>query len=197
MINYSEIKKHDNLEWGSYLSLPGHSYSFLKSERYGLNKPVQETDKMRIGTLVDAIITGGKIDMASPLYPAARDIASKIVGMFGSMITRFEKQVSYSATMEYQGFKIQTRGRLDFLLPGIAVVDLKVTQAKDVRPIIRHFGYDNQLWHYGKMAGVKKGYLMVHSVPLKKTEIIVIDISSNTNEFFAEKIIKFGTYGEA
>lgn len=196
MINYSEIQKHEELGWDSYLSLPGYSYSFFKNERHGLARHVETTEAMARGTMVDNILTGGRVDMASPLYIPARDIASKITGTFGSLITRFEKQISYSALCEYKGFKVRMRGRLDFLLTQRAVIDLKVTGVKDVGSVIDFFGYKNQVWHYARMAQVPKAYLMIYSVPKRKTEIIEVDVRSNMNEFFAEKIIKFGTHGE-
>ena len=193
MIHYTNIKRHDNLPWEEYLLLPGYSNSFLKSERNGLSSYMEETDKMRLGKLVDAIITGGSVNMSSEMYPIARDIASKITGTFGTMITRFDKQVAFSATANYGGFSMPVRGLLDFLLPKTAVIDLKVIHGKSIEPTVSHFGYDNQLWHYGKLAGVTKGYLMVYSVPLKKTTLINMDISNQRNEFFEDKILKFGT----
>jgi len=196
MISYSNIKKHVNLGWDEYCSLPGYSHSFLKSESCGLRQQVEVTGNMRLGSLVDAIITGGNIDMASPLYPAARDIASKINGAFGDLIARFEKQVSYTAEMEHKSFKMPVRGRLDLLLPGVATIDLKITKSRAIEPLINHFGYDNQLWHYAKMARTPKGYLMVYSIPLKRTLIFSRPIDTSVNEFWAEKIIKFGSYAE-
>lgn len=194
MIRYSNIKKHINLGWEDYCSLPGYSHSFLKNEQCGLRKQVELTDNMRLGSLVDAIITGGEVDMASHLYPAARDIASKITGVFGDLIARFEKQVSYTAEIEYKGFRMPVMGRLDFLLPGMATIDLKITKSKSIEPLITLFGYDNQLWHYAKMARTPRGYLMVYSVPLKRTFIFARPIDTSVNEFWAEKILKFGTY---
>lgn len=196
MINYTDIKRYDSLGWESYVAIPAYSHSFLKSEKNGLSPFLEPTDNMLLGSMVDAIITGGKVDMSSDVYPMARNIASRINEDFGSIINRFEKQVSYSATVEYKGFRMSTRGRLDFLLPNLAVIDLKITKSKEVNAIIDHFGYKNQVWHYGKLAQVPKGYLMIYSVPKDKTEIIPVDISHSVNEFWAEKTLKFGTYEE-
>lgn len=195
MIRYSNIKKHVNLGWEDYASLPGYSHSFLKSEVCGLRQRIEPTKGMQLGSMVDAILTAGRVDMADEQYPFARDIASKITGVFGDLIARFEKQVSYTAEMEYQGFKMPVQGRLDFLLPGVATIDLKVTKGKNIEPLINLFGYDNQLWNYAKMAQTPKGYLMVYSIPLKRTLIYARPVDSGVNEFWAEKILKFGTYG--
>lgn len=194
MLTYSNIKRYDNLPFDDYLKLGGYSHSFLKRERGGVAEDLTITDNIRIGALVDAILTEpAKVDMASPLYPVARDIAHAIKSKFGSLINQFEKQVSYTAEVTYQGFTMPVTGRLDFLLPKFAVVDLKVTRSVNLQDLIDYMGYKNQMWNYCKMAGVNTAYLMIYSMPGKKVEVIRLDCSSDENEFWQEKTLKFGS----
>lgn len=194
MISYSNIHRFDNMPFNEYLKLNGYSHSFLKRERNGIAEDLAITDNIRVGSLVDAIITDpAKADMSSPLYPVARNISAAIKGKFGSIIAKFQKQVSYTANVSYMDFIMPTTGRLDFLLPGFAVVDLKVTKAKCLRTLIEFMGYKNQMFNYCKMAKVDTAYLMMYSIPLRKTEIIRIDCISDNNIFWQEKILKYGT----
>ena len=148
---------------------------------------------MQIGTLVDQILTEpAKVDMSHELYKEAKQIAHSLTSTYGEMIAAFKKQVSYTGVFHYAGFQLPVKGRLDFLIPNHAVVDLKVTWSKDVLALIEYMGYKNQLFAYCKMAGVKKGYIMIHSAPLNKTTIVDIAIP-DTNEFWQEQILNFGT----
>lgn len=198
MITYSNINRYDNLPFDQYLKLEGYSHSFLKRERNGVCEDLTITDNIRVGALVDNILTEpARVDMSSPLYPAARDIAAKIKATFGSLIDYLQKQISYTAVASFNGFEMRVTGRLDFLLPNIGVIDLKVTKSKDLRSLIEFMGYKNQMFNYCKMAKLRNAYLMMYSIPLKRTEIIKIDCSSDTNEFWKEKILKFGKVNEA
>jgi len=176
-----------------YLRLTGFSHSFLKSERSGVAADILLTENIRIGKLVDGILTDpASVDMGDPLYSIAREIVYFIEKQFGKLIKHFEPQVSYTAEMSYNGFTMFTKGRLDWLLKEQAVIDLKITRSKNVRSVIDFMGYRNQLYHYVKLAQVEKAYLMVHSIPLRKTELLKVDCSGNENQFWQEKIIHFG-----
>jgi PDDEXK-like domain of unknown function (DUF3799) len=193
MINYSNIERHDNLPFNEYLKLGGYSFSFLKREINGINPELEITDNIRLGSMVDSILTEPhKVDMNAKNYKAAKDIATKIKAQFGCFMDVFEKQVSFTGIAEYQGFHMKTTGRLDYLLRDYAVIDLKVTQSKNVHELIKFMHYENQMWNYCKLAKVKVAYLMIHSVPLGKTQLIEIDCSSDYNEFWSDKVVKFG-----
>lgn len=193
MIEYKDIKRFDNLEFGDYLKLKGYSHSFLKSEINGITPEFKMTDKVMIGKLVDGILTDpASVEMLNPLYPVAKSIAFKIKSCFGSEIEKFEKQVSFTANMVYNGFVMPTTGRLDFLIPKHAVVDLKVTHAPDVHALIEYMGYRNQLFSYCQMAEVVRQYIMIYSVPKKTTYLIDLGLVGNSNEFWEQKILKFG-----
>jgi hypothetical protein len=103
-----------------------------------------------------------------------------------------KKQVSFTADASYLDFTMPVTGRLDFLLPKVAVIDLKVTKSKNLKGLIEFMGYKNQGWNYCKMSKVGLFYLMIHSIPLKKTELIKIDCRSDENVFWQDKILKFG-----
>ena len=195
MITYSNIKRYENLDFEDYLKLKGLSHSYLKYELNGEKKPIEVTNNMILGSYVDSILTGESksIDMLNPIYSAAKNIAVKIDKTFGSCISSLKSQISYTCEMEHLGYKITATGRLDYLLENNAVIDLKVTQSKKVYDLIKYMGYTNQLWHYSKMANVQLAYIMIHSVPLKETFMISLDVTSNSNDFFESKILKLGS----
>jgi len=197
MIEYKDIKRYDNLDFSDYLKLKGYSHSFLKSEINGVTPEFKMTDKVMIGKLVDGILTDpASVEMLNPLYPVAKSIAYKIKSCFGAEIEKFEKQVSYTANMVYNGFVMPTTGRLDFLIPKHAVVDLKVTHAPDVYALIEHMGYKNHLFSYCKMAQVLRQYILIYSVPKKFTYLIDLGYVGTSNEFWEQKILKFGNVYE-
>lgn len=193
MIQYINIKRFDNLEFDSYLKLEGYSHSFLKAEINGTTPEFKGSFKVEIGKMVDAILSDpGKVNMLSEHYPIAKSIAFEIRKVFGNHIEKFQKQISFTGEMLYQGHVMPTTGRLDFLLPNHAVIDLKVTHEKDVRALIKFMGYENQLWNYANLAEVKRKYIMIHSVPLTKTFMIDMGVVSPRNEFWETKVLKFG-----
>ena len=193
MITYSNIQRHDHLPFDQYLQLNGYSHSFLKSNIGGVSKHFEQTDKVRVGHLVDAILTEpAKADMSSPLYPQCKKIAAKVMEMFGDAINLCSKQANFTANMNMGDFSMPVKGRLDLLLEGFAVIDLKVTSEKDIDALIQFMGYENQLWHYAKMAKVIKAYLLFYSIPRKEVIVRAVDVSSDHNEFWLNKIIDFG-----
>lgn len=195
MIQYSNQKRFERLPFDTYLKLPGLSHSFLKTEKNGVSPFMEITEKMKLGSMVDAILTEPhKVDVTDPNFAKGKRIASAINEQFGSLIKTFIPQLSYTGAASFEGFTIEVCGRLDWLLPGHAVVDLKVTAAKDIQPIIQHFGYNNQMFNYCKLAGVKVAYIISYSTALNKClPVVKIDCSSDRNAFWEEKILKFGT----
>lgn len=193
MITVIHPTQNEGVAFESYLQTEGYSHSFLKYQRFGIVEPKEVTLNMRIGSLVDGILSEPhKVNMSDSLYPAAKQIAYQLQQSYGDMIKVFRKQVSYHATMQYGGFELLVKGRLDFYLDNMAVIDLKVTWSKDVDALIKYMGYQNQLFGYCKMANVPKGYIMIHSVPLKKTFIREVTIG-NSNEFWQDAILNFGS----
>lgn len=193
MILHSAILKHPATDFDAYLSSPGLSHSFLKNQELGIAKQVQQSDKIMLGKLVDNILTDpSNVDMLSPLYNIARSIASELRKNF-PYIEHFEKQVSYTGVATYNGFSIPVKGRLDYYRKDVAHIDLKITHEKNIKALIAHMGYANQMWNYAKLSGSKNNYILIYSVPLKKAFVEPIDCSMDHSEWWADKILQFGT----
>jgi hypothetical protein len=152
------------------------------------------SEKMKLGSMVDAFLTQpDEVDFKSPWFNIGRQIAIRIKEDFGSIIKHLEPQISYTAELEFNGFTMPTTGRLDWLLRGQAVVDLKVTEATDLKSLIKFMGYDNQMWNYGGLAGVNKSFILAYSTKLKKCLPLIEIPRQDRNEFWESKILRFGT----
>ena len=180
MILFENMVCHEDISFADYLKLPGVGHSFLKHAKNGIVEDFAISEKMQIGSIVDGILTdnGGHNYFNHPLYAAALSIAAKIQSDFGTYLRFFKKQVSYHGTAKCTdtGFSLAITGRLDYLLTNIAVIDLKVTDAgaksnpvKSLLDLIEFMGYDNQLFGYGGMSGVKQYYILIYSKPLRQT----------------------------
>jgi hypothetical protein len=193
MINFTDIQQHLNVPFEVYQKLPGYSTSFLKNEKNGVKPDFVMTDKVRLGSLVDSILTEpGKADMSSPLYQQAKKIAWKLKIAY-PLIAYLMPQVSYTGVADYCGFKMPVRGRLDYLLPNLAVVDLKVTfsSENEIDTLVQRMQYDEQMFLYCQFAKVKVAYLMFYCVPKKKCilkEVVIPD----TSAWWEGKIMNFG-----
>lgn len=196
MISYQNIKRFDDVEFSEYLKTPAYSNSFLKSERFGISPQIIVTDNMRLGSMVDAIITEPhKVEVTSPFYASGREIAKIIMSEFGSLIEQFSKQVNFVGEVCYEENKVRytmpTKGRLDFYVPKKAVIDLKVTSATNISSLVDFMGYDDQLWHYSRMSEVKDAFLIVYSRKLMKANLFHVPVDYES-KFWKEKTIKFG-----
>lgn len=195
MITCHSVQRILDLDFNSYLSLPQYSHSYLKAEKSGYVSQFVATEKMQLGSIVDAILTDGNVNMGDKLYPAAKSIASFIRTNFGWALNRLHKQVSYTGIMQYNAgkaiFELPIKGRPDFEEPNKFIIDLKVTDEIDIDSVIRHFGYPNQQFGYGKLSGCSVAYLLFYRKKKKDTVIRSIPINY-TNAFWQEKIIKFG-----
>lgn len=192
MITCHNIQRYTGMDFETYKLLPQYNFSFLKGERAGIAKQIQVTDKIILGSLVDGILTGGKVDMLHKLYPHAKKIAAYLNQKFFTIIPYLNAQVSFTGELHYNGFVLPVKGRPDFELQKSMIIDLKVTHAKDVQGVINYMRYEDQQFVYAKLAQVDQAYLLPYSVPLQKAEIIPVPINNN-NEFWIDKIIKFGT----
>jgi len=190
MIQFTNKKRYDNLPFDEYLKVGGYSYSFLKREYAGSVPAFNSTSKVELGKLVDAILTQpDDIDIYSPQLKTAEKIATVLTDNFP--VNQFEAQVSMTCDMEYIGLKMPFRGRLDWGLKDIAVIDLKVTAEKNLRQVINHMGYDNQLFGYCGAYGVKLGYILIYSSTSSQYDLIQMPL--NGEQFWKEKILKFGS----
>lgn len=200
MIQYTNIQRYDRLAFGDYLRLPGYSHSSLKNTINGIKKHFDITDNVRVGALVDKILTEPEsANMSDPLYLPCRELAASIQSLYGNILKHLESQVSYTAEIVYQSLSLPVTGRLDYLLPSHAVVDLKVTFSRDIDSLIDFMGYANQGWHYTRLAGVNDFYLMICMAKRLNNQIVPVDIiirkvdvSDELNTFWVNNIIDYG-----
>jgi hypothetical protein len=207
MITISNIKRHEDMPFGDYLQMPGYSHSWLKNEEYGFQKEFTETNKIKIGKIADGILMSpNDVDMTEPLYETGRIVALSIRDSnIGQFIKMFKAQVSYTADLEYEGLVMPVKVRLDWELPGYMVLDLKVTQVKDMHSNIAYMGYLNQTWLQAKCAQVPQRYIVAQYcgqlpsgevIPRGPADIIRLPKMEDYNDFWAASIMKFGTVRE-
>jgi hypothetical protein len=192
-ITCTNIQRLESLDFENYKLLPQYNFSYLKMQRAGVAQQIKVTDKIILGKLVDDIRTNGNVDMSHKLYPHAKQIAAYLYDNFGNVLDYLTPQVSYTGTMEYNGFTLPVKGRPDFELKKRLIIDLKITHAKNVEGVIKYMRYHDQLYGYGKLAQVPEAYILSYSVPLKQAKIYPVIPITDYNEFWADKIIKFGT----
>lgn len=197
MITCINTNRITDLAFSDYLLLPQYSHSYLKNEKHGFSTFKAATPKMQLGSLVDAIITNGNVDMGHKLYPAARNVANVLKNEFGYFLDKLSKQVSYTGTMQYNTskaiFGLPVKGRPDLEWPKEFIVDLKITNEprSKIDSLIDFMGYKNQQFGYAKMANCKKAFLLMYSVPSNQVVLKRIVIGE-INHWWQEKIIKFG-----
>lgn len=194
MVTYTNIQQHNGEDFGAYLLRPGYSHSFLKQQKGGETPYFNVTDNVTIGKIVDVILTGNVTSeiYEHRMYGYCQQIASAIKSTFGTVLDASLKQAAFTADMNFGEFTMPSKGILDLLIPNHCVIDLKVTKSKDIRALIKFMGYENQVWHYSRLCNVKKAYLMIYSIPLKKCELIEVDVSEPVNNFWGEAILNFG-----
>lgn len=203
MLTYQNIQRYDNMPFEDYLNVVGvdsdrtFSHSFLKSEQNGVSPLFIPSNKVKIGAMVDAILTSPEtVDPSQPFFKEGCRIASKIKAKHGDLIKHFTPQVSYTGQISYKGLVMNTCGRLDWLLENIAVIDLKVTEAKsdsEFEKIISFMGYRNQMFNYMNLSGTKESYILPYSTKTNDCLTIVpIKWSLGANEFWQNAVLKFG-----
>lgn len=192
MITCTNIRRYDGLDFETYRQLPGASFSYLKREHGGIAAPIAVTTKMSLGTMVDALLTDGIVDISSPQYPAAKEIAHSLRLNFGGVLPHLAKQVSYTAIFEHKGFQLAVKGRPDFLMQRMFIIDLKICHAKNINGTIEFMRYEDQLFGYGTMAQVKDAYLLMYCKPTKMPHVIHIPVTDG-NLFWENKILEHGS----
>jgi hypothetical protein len=197
VIKYMDCEEIDCTDFSAYLSLPGYSHSYLKSQKGGVTPSFNVTDKIMTGKIVDQILTNsGKVDFAHPQYKKASIIAQFLKQHFESILPQLKTQVAFTGRVEFAGLFMTVKGILDYLLPKFAVIDLKITAEKNVDKLIEFMGYKNQLWNYARLAGVKFAYILIYSTHKDNQKypcrLIKIDVSEPCNAFWKNAILDFG-----
>lgn len=202
MITYTAQQIYYNMPFDEYRAMASthYSFSFLKREINGVSPYFKSTLKVELGKLVDAILTDqSELDIFHPLFNQAHEIAAFIRDRFGAFLYQLQTQISITGIANYQPspsssmWQLSVMGRLDYLFPKIGVIDLKVTAEKDVHALIKHMRYEDQVWHYSKLAGEKMGYILIYSTATKKCVLIGPLLTFDGNNFWREKILKFGS----
>lgn len=197
VITYSCCIEVDCSNFSYYLSLPGYSHSFLKSQKGVVTPSFNVTDKVMIGKIVDQVLTNsGQVDFAHPQYKKASIIAAFLKQHFAAILPQLKTQVAFTGRAEFSGLSMPIKGILDYLLPKFAVIDLKITAEKNVDKLIEYMGYKNQLWNYAHLAGVKFAYILIYSTHKDNQKypcrLIKIDVSETCNNFWKNAILDFG-----
>lgn len=196
MLTFKNTRRIEGKDFEEYLEVDAFSNSFLKSEQGGISPEFIASDKVRLGSMVDGILTEPEtVDITSKFYPIAKEFAVAVSREFGAESWNFlESQVSFTVEMSAFGVSMLMKGRLDKF--GLnRVWDLKVTHVKEAQidALIEFMGYANQMWLYSKgMGSTLPAVLIFYSVPDKKVIYRFIDVSSDSNEFFESKMLKFG-----
>jgi len=193
MLTFTNHATHPPQPFAGYIRSPGYSHSFL---RYNINGSMPEiiaTDKMRLGTMVDEIRTGGNADITYPQYAYAKQIALYLIKHM-PFLDRLQPQAHCTATAHYAGLQLPMKTLIDFLLPGVATVEMKVSDihSKNVAGIIAHMGYDNQCFIERSCANVPVAYLLIYC---RKSKDIYFDARSTNgaDDWVSEQVLKFGS----
>lgn len=204
MLTYSNIQRFEGMPFEDYLTLSSieqdkfYSHSFLKSEESGTSPLFIPSNKVKLGKMVDSILMDKpeEVDVTLPEFQTGKKIASAIKAKFGDMIKNFVPQVSYAGQLSYKGLVMNVCGRLDWELPKLAVIDLKVTDAKtdkEFAKIIEFMKYGNQLFNYRGLAGVRQSFLLPYSTTAKTClSVVKMEYSPTAEEFWKSCVIKFG-----
>lgn len=193
MITFSEHKQHEPMAFDEYMRMKGYSHSYLKYNQGGSVPQIEVTLKMQLGSIVDAILTGGKsFPPTTEMYQEAKAIAY-YMGNNMPYLGRLRKQIPCTAIAEYAGLQLSMKTLPDFLLPRIATVEMKVSDihSKQAEAMIQHMGYDNQCFIERSLANVPKSYLLVYC--RKSKDVYFRERAcENAADWLCEQILKFG-----
>lgn len=185
------VQRIEAIGFDDYKRVERFNFSYLKRERAGIATELAMNDKIMLGSLVDAILTGGHIDMSHSMYRHAKKIAAYIKSKFGALLPHLSKQVTYIGEMHYNGFMLPVKGRLDWELRKRMVIDLKVTSVADIPALIKHMQYEDQQFCYYSLAQTPEAYILAYSTKTGQAKVIPLTVTK-FNEFWADKIIRFG-----
>ena len=195
---YTDIQKIKPESFQDYLDIDRHSFhSLLYADR-----PFSGvTNKMKIGKLVDAILTKQPPPTgyhSDEDYSAAKSIAKEISDKFGdSIIKNVECQAAFIGTINDGVFKLPVKGILVWYLEKKCVIDLKVTFNKvkdrnEALSFIRYMKYDYQIFNYMNLGECGMAYIMLHSVPNKKTFFFSVSDFQDAESWWLEQVLKYG-----
>ena len=200
-MRYINLTKVIDLPFEQYLQVKVDSFSSLKQKGKSDFIP---TKKVYIGKLVDDILTnkGLESNLLNPLYSIAKDIADRMRSDLGEQIFKFlQFQNSYFGDIEFEGFRLSVKGRLDAEIGKKAIVDFKVTDLvknkEDCLKLVQFMGYERQLFHYGNLAGGNRAhYLFIYSKKARKTFFLKVltteDSIASCRNWWEERVLTYG-----
>ena len=204
-ILYKETERFENLPFDEYLNLDCYSHSSLKNMKNGLQKDFVDSDKIAVGRMCDAILTGGDVDITSKYYDVSKKICFDIKGMFGAQIKSFKNQVSYLSKIEdaETSLSLMVSGRLDWELGKLAVIDLKINNScrsiADCFALIDYMGYDNQVYHYARnmqsfyeTKQLPKRYIAIYSTKIKDLFLAELKSEQKPENWWKNKVLEYG-----
>lgn len=153
----SNVVFHD-CTFQQYLEMPGYSFSGLSHRR--APKP---TPKMALGTRVhNYLLDAADFDFED--LKIIKPLAIQVKKVLGDAYKHLIPEKAVTADFCHEGFTMKYKGRIDLHYPGVIVIDLKISENKD----LEWFGYVDQV----------SGY----TFPVKSPHGIVIKVHPKTME---------------
>lgn len=175
---------HYDLTFDEYEKLHGLSYSKLKS----YDRPVLNTPAMQFGTKVHQYLLEPKLFDHDGQLQLIKFCAAKVKDVIGDLWQHLSTEVSVQSDFVNEGFFLPYKGRIDMMVEGRIIVDLKVSRHQ-LSKTITHFGYDNQLNGYMLSTGIKRAVIIRVCPDGFVTEMKVIPFN---NAFWQTAVLKFG-----
>lgn len=172
---------YENLPFEEYLKLPGYSFSTIKADK----QIIAKTPKMNLGSNVDSYLNppgnfDGNINIVKP-------IALCLKNRVGDLYYKFKKQVSITADFIHEDMRMKYKGRLDWGLERMIVIDIKVSE--NIFSTINYFGYPNQISGY--CLGFECNTGLILSAHPKTYQTNLINITLNY-DWWERQILKYG-----
>lgn len=162
----SNVIYHPAQDFAQYLKIPGTSFSSLKAFKGGA------TLGMQLGTRVHNYLNEPEqydwID-SDVVLP----IAGKIKEKLGAAYNHLQKELGVTCDLLHDGMMLNYKGRIDMVIPGRIVVDLKVLAGK-LQDAVKYFKYDRQISGYCLASGCSIGLIVAYNKKEKKVETMLI-----------------------
>lgn len=189
----------EKMPFEEYLALPGLSFSGVRND----GTIIEDTEKMRFGSLVDAYLfephtyNGQKLKLVREVAKAAKE-------KFGDALKYGKRQVVVTCLMVHQGIALQYKGRIDLLCGGgvaskdgfitvdpsrgAFVIDMKISEL-DLLKAINFFGYHNQVNGYAIPLGIPVSIIVsINPKTLKPSSQAI----PTKTEFWEKIVLQYG-----
>ena len=177
------VKFYKNIDWETYINMPGKSFSWLKNEGAGIG----ESEGIRIGKLVHTYLlkpTEYNYEQADIVIPIAR----VLVEHYNTIIKWAECETGATADFIVDGLLMPYRGMADMNIFKHLVVDFKVL-GNDLKYAMERFMYKDQI----------RGYMLPFEAPLgliiaynKKTKKVQTESVGQDIRWWTYKVKQYG-----